>query len=777
VVEIENSASFELALRDGIHLMVGSGFSVLAKDKLGQNLPIGGALASELREAFQIDADARLNLPQIYTILGAKTREAADDFLRRRFTVASFDPRYKAISRINVPMIFTTNIDDLIWKIYEQSRTHYVNDIVTRGPQFRDRASVDYAALHGSVLDDTRPFRFTSIEVASSFSADPILWQTFRRRLSAGPTLFWGYSLQDAAALESLQETGSATGTAGNNWITVRPSDRHDPFVEYLRALRFQIIFAETDDLLEYIDALTPSASSTRVDAVVDSVRQYLVPAASKIPQRPVVEFYSGAAPAWSDIFRPDVPRLEQFRVAENALNAGDDVIITGIPASGKTTLLMQLAAVSAGPGITYMPGSLTKEAAEWIQRALAEVEATVVLDRFCDDIEAWNLLRRTPNIRLLAADRDYNIATVTHRLDRAGVQFISVSEISDFDQGAIRAAIPAAIRTSAMVKPTMTTAEVSILDFNLANTTSRSLKLRLRDAITEFQISDPVSAEMLILVAYLHACGTVLSMDMALGYWRNKFDKHADILGLIDRVGKLLNEYEGDLAEADGQDYFAARSTVVAEAALDAASNTMLRTVLRTFHGNLSTARICRFDVFRRRGYSQLTVGRAFPDTNDAVAFYDSLLNKDRNPYLLQQKARLLSGRGRYQESFVAIDQALSMSKHRNWRIEATHAELLFDANAHLAAESAEARKQVDRAMRLLQQCYLSDRRRALHAFGYSRRAIAYYDLFRDPQSVTYLQQAKDWLEVVLRSEPYMTATRHILRTVNDRLVGMGRA
>lgn len=751
--------------------MLGSGFSVLAKDKNGRYLPVGGELAGELRTTFDIDVDASLSLPQLYTILSARDREAADDFLRQRFMVDSFDQRYEAISRINIRMIFTTNIDDLAWKIYERSSTHYLNDVLIRGPQFRDRASVDYAPLHGSVLDDTRPFRFTSIEVASSFSADPTMWQTFRRKLSAGPTLFWGYSLQDAAALESLQPVGSATSTPGNNWITVRPQDRLDPFVEYLRALRFQIIFAETDELLNYVDQRSPDATRTSADAVINSISQYLVPGANRVPQRPVVEFYSGSAPAWSDIFRPDVPRLEQFRAAENALNAGDDVIITGIPASGKTTLLMQLAAANVGPGLTFMPGALTKEAAERLQRALAEVEATVILDRFCDDVDAWNLLRRTPNIRLLAADRDYNVATVIHRIDRAGVQFVSVSEISQLDQGAIRAAIPVSIRTQAMVLPAVTAGEVSILDFNIANTTSRTLKLRLRDAITEFQQSDPVSAEMLILVAYVHACGTVLSMDMAMGYWRDRFNGHEEILSLIDRVGKLLNEYEGDLTEADGQDYFAARSIVVAEAALEAASSPMLRRVLTTFHANLPTMRICRFDIFRRRGYSHRTIGRAFPRAEDAIDFYDFLLEKDRNAYLLQQKALLLSDRRMYSASFVAIDQALSMSRTRNWRIEATHAELLFDANMQLAAESAEARKQVDRAMNLLQKCYLSDRRRSLHAFSYSRRALAYHAQFGDSRSVTYLEQAKEWLEVVLRAEPYMTATRHILRSVNRSL------
>lgn len=770
-MDIENAASFEVALRDGVNLMLGSGFSVLARDVQGKSLPVGSELADELRERFGVDKAKSLSLPQIYTILSAKDREGVDDYLRTRFTVADMDSRYAALAEINVAMIFTTNIDDLPWKIYENSKTAYLNDVVIRGPQFRDKAAVDYAPLHGSVLDDARPFRFTSIEVASSFGADPTLWQTFRRRLSAGPTLFWGYSLQDAAALESLQTPGAAGIPNGNNWITVRPRDQDEPLVDYLRALRFQIVVAETDELLEHLARLAakqPPASATQV---LSSLDQYRPPSPHRVPKRPVVDFYGGAAPAWSDVFRPDVPRLEQFRVVENSLNSKKDVIVTGIPASGKTTLLMQLAAASAGPGETFFPNALTKEAADRLLRAIGNSNATVVIDRFCDDVDAWNLLHGVPNVTVVAADRDYNIGTVTHILDKKGVEFVSLSEISELDQGAIRAALPASVRTPRLIRPNVTDGSVSILDFNLANTTSKGLQARLVGAIREFQIDDPIAAEMLILIAYVHACGTVLSMDMAMAYWRDRLGGYSEVLALIDRVGKLLSEYEGDLQEDDGQDYFAARSVVVADAALDSASNVMLRTVLSTFHTNLTTTRICRFDVFRRRGYSHRIVGRAFQDTKEAVDFYDFLLDKDSNPYLLQQKALLLSGRKRYGDSFVAIDQALAMSRKKNWRITATHAELLFDANIALSAESADARKQVDKAMALLRECYESDRRRSLHAFSYARRALKYFAQFGDAVSRSYLEQAQQWLLVVERSEPYMTSTKFLLRDVRQSL------
>lgn len=213
MAKIDNEASFHAALAQGINLMLGSGFSVLAQDVDNEALPVGDVLAQELRERYELDEQQDLTLPQLYSIIAARDREAADVFLTRRFTVGSFDPRYLVLLRLNVRAIFTTNIDNLPQNIYARSLDHYLNDLATRGPVYKDKAAVDLLTLHGSVLDDSRPYRFTSLEVASSFDADPTYWQVFRQRLTAAPTLFWGYSLSDAAALEALQKGDVASGT------------------------------------------------------------------------------------------------------------------------------------------------------------------------------------------------------------------------------------------------------------------------------------------------------------------------------------------------------------------------------------------------------------------------------------------------------------------------------------------------------------------------------------------------------------------------------------
>src|SRR6185369_1504638 len=251
IMEIDSEASLRVALTNGLNLMLGAGFSVLASDQMGRRLPVASDLAQELRARYSVDAREYLNLDQIYTIIAVKNREDADSYLKSRFTVGAFDERYKALRRIAIRAIYTTNIDNLPQQIYMDDLDHYLNDLASRGPVFRDRAAIELLNLHGSVLDDSRPYRFTTLDVAGSFSANPTYWHDFRQQLDRFPTLFWGYSVQDSAALEALQRREVSNGTHGDNWIVLRPNEEGHPLAEYFRALRFQLIFAETADFLD----------------------------------------------------------------------------------------------------------------------------------------------------------------------------------------------------------------------------------------------------------------------------------------------------------------------------------------------------------------------------------------------------------------------------------------------------------------------------------------------------------------------------------------------
>jgi hypothetical protein len=339
-MDIENAASLRHALLRGVNLFLGAGFSVLAKDADERPMPVGDQLGDELRKEFGASGTVGLNLAQLYTLLARTKKEAVDEYLKRRYTVATFDQRYLSLHRVVATTIFTTNIDSLVHRIYEENPYAYLNDLNVSGPHYAELRAVDLVTLHGSVLDPDRPLRFGTIDIASSFGADPDRWRYLRHRLRQSPTVFWGYSLQDAGALEALRTDGGEA--LADTWIQIRPQDAESPLVDYFRALDFQIIVSDTAQLLNYMSHNLPhpgdSVPRDRAAAATSTLFPIeAVPLPSAVPNRPIADFFQGAAPGWSDIFSQGLRRVSHFRTIVENVRAPKPTVITGIPGTGKT--------------------------------------------------------------------------------------------------------------------------------------------------------------------------------------------------------------------------------------------------------------------------------------------------------------------------------------------------------------------------------------------------------------------------------------------------------
>jgi tetratricopeptide (TPR) repeat protein len=291
-----------------------------------------------------------------------------------------------------------------------------------------------------------------------------------------------------------------------------------------------------------------------------------------------------------------------------------------------------------------------------------------------------------------------------------------------------------------------------------------------MEEALKSLQESDPVLAEMLLLVAYIHSCRTPLSMDMAIGYWSSRISTHEEIYDRIKAVGGLLSEYEGDLSDTH-QDHFAARSVLVAESVMAAASGRKLGAMLSSFHTNVSHARIAAYYVFKRRAYDSKLFGRAFPDVSAGVELYEDVYTRDPSPYTLQQQALYLAARKLYSEAFEVMDRALSTAQRSNWTIRSSYAQILFQANQELAGARPSVRELLDRAMAILTECYQGDRRPSMHAMQYSTLALRYAGIFNDHSAVEYLRQADVWLGEVIHDEPWVRGAPYLLRDVRLRL------
>src|SRR5262249_16292588 len=157
----------------------------------------------------------------------------------------------------NIKTVFTTNIDNLVFKIFATSKSRYLNDLGTRGPAFTDLAAINYVALHGSIIHEGEPLEFSSTNLAAAFSIDPDKWHFLTAQIKKYPTVFWGYSLGDAGTLQALNPQTIKGRPQQDKWIVLNQSTEGDK--RYFRALGFQIIESDSNSLLDYLQANLPA--------------------------------------------------------------------------------------------------------------------------------------------------------------------------------------------------------------------------------------------------------------------------------------------------------------------------------------------------------------------------------------------------------------------------------------------------------------------------------------------------------------------------------------
>lgn len=773
MIEVENAASFLQAARTGINIFTGAGWSAMAESSIGP-LPVGDVLSNELRAKFGVDPNGSLDLPQLSTVIAARDAPGLEDFLRKRFTVSEFDPSYRVLEKVAIRSIFTTNIDDLFESVLGESDVHFLNDVYSRGAAASGSA-IDIVKLHGSVRDPNRPYIFGPLDLAAAATADPDRWMLLRQRLRDSPTLFAGYSLRDAGTLQVLRSGTAGNELPGSAWIQVRPGSDDPAMIEYFRALGFQIIVADTEHLLRYIDENIAAAPSA------DAADQHLgnVPNSTQTASRPLEDFYLGAAPSWSDVYSTQVVRTSHFATILNNVAAGANTLLSGIPGSGKTTLLMQVAAHAPFDGPRILLDSPSLPEAELISRQVGDGRALILIDNVAGDIESLVRLTFLRHAVVVAADRDYNLSSVSHRIADARIGArVAVSSVSKEDLQRVWYSIPVRIKRRLMEWPeTSYSLTPTVNEMVRANLSEKTIDERLVEYIASIYRSEPDDALMLILACYLHYGRVPLSMDVAVAFFRESIDDYRTLYRMVESVGELLSEYEG-LHAAENQDYFAARSMQVAENVLTGVPGSALRAMLQRFQANVSPLRIPSYDVFRRRGYDHRLYSRAFSSWQDGADEYDKIKiklevqNVGPQYYVEQQKALFLAEHRQFDAAFREIDHARGARKRVNWTIENTYNRILFRANVAKAGAIPEAQALCFRALDGLENAFDSDQRKGLHALVFADCSLRLSRALEADLVRGYLERAEEMLrDVMAGDESWLERPRFVIREVRNRL------
>lgn len=763
---IQNENNFKQALHNGINLVVGAAFSILAKDSNGDNLPTGSQLMDELNKRFNRHGN---DLPRLSAILKTKYPAEFKDFLSARFTVDDIgDSDYLNLNGISVEYIFTTNIDNLIPKIIDNREDRYLWDLRVNGESCDDGA-IKYAPLHGNVDNPTKDYIFTPNEISTIYDNAPRIWNYLSTAVEKHPTLFIGYGYNDSSLISALSnERNSLVKSHKEKWIVLHEPDEETQ--EFFEALNFNIIKSDTKAFLHNLPYLLAKQSSDESNAdkdILDLFKGNHVPKTMVgLPARSLIHYFKGMEPTWGDILTRNIVQTSHVKnVLNSILNRSKHSIITGAPLCGKSTVVMQAVMEAKGFSRKLWFNDMTVTKADYLYKNLKDQNILIMIENVADDIDAFEILAKSKSIKIVGIARSFDLGACEHKLSSDKCDILNVTEIEDKDLYSVFDSLPVSSRRD---KPIIAHESAkykkdTIFEFVLKNIKGQSIEDRYKEILEN---ADEDQVEFLILCAYMHYCRVPLSVDVAISYFSDRYS-YVKILSLQEELDDLLKELDGE--EYQDMDYYYPRSSYLAQVILDNSPKEAKRRVYSGVIERVPQMQIPNYRNFRRRAFDHRLIRKAFNRWEDGKAFYEAAYKYDNyNAYVLQHEALYLADKKQYGQAFGLIDRAKNQAPDASFTIRNSHAIILFDANYESSDESAY--KSLDESMEMLAKCYKSDMRKYFHAEVFAKQAMRYYKKKESPKTLGYLRLAKQWLEEIKEKTSWANVG-HLMAEINGIL------
>ena len=785
-MRFDNEALFvSLVSNYGMNLYLGAGFSVYADNETGEKLPLGNEINKHLIDVFGLKTNREYTLSKSCQKIKKDNKDALERLLKETYRVKSFDKMYTGLCRLPIKNIITLNIDNLVERIYEdESSTKIIADNNITGPLEKNNV-VNLYKLHGSV---TYPMgsdmSFTDKELTDLFVREPGLFNTVSLKLSSAPTLFWGTSFGDNDSLELICHSEIYSKSATPKWIVVYPSDNVEDTIEDLEDLGFNIVVADTKELMEYLCSLS-FAASTKVKKYVYREYRENFPAnficnelEHSSVRRPVMDFFSGAEPVISDILSSNVKRTSYFNQILQTIFSKRVTLITGIPGCGKSTLLMQLAFGKEIDGRKFWFNSIIKQEAEKLVRLVKDDKnVTVFLDNLYSNVDAFEVLKGSSNIKLVLAERALNYEYVKRFLSISSDAIVDVSNLAASD---IQNICLSMNKSSSDAIAVMEKNEnISLLEIVFFASTNAQIKERISGYIKDLaEFKDEKLKmdllELYTLVNYTSSCGIPATMDMLYFYFGDLIENYEDIIYALKKMNKIIVETTDEELKIDeSQDYLIMRSKLFAEKSIFLIPPEIFAHVLEKFLDKVSPHAIYRYDIFKRKAYDADFTCRAFSKTR-GIQFYEKLLLQNSNPYVRHQYSIFLQRKGDINLAWEQIDRAHTECQKKIFSIANTHAIIMFEKNMAVEAKNEKEldiqKNTIGRSFSTLEYCLSQDIRVSYHALTYARNAIRYYEKFgKDEFSESYIDSATVQLNSIIDSKEYIY--RPVLREMKTLL------
>lgn len=785
-MRFDNEALFvSLVSNYGMNLYLGAGFSVYADNEAGEKLPLGNEINKHLIDVFGLKTNREYTLSKSCQKIKKDNKDALERLLKETYRVKSFDKMYTGLCRLPIKNIITLNIDNLVERIYEdESSTKIIADNNITGPLEKNNV-VNLYKLHGSV---TYPMgsdmSFTDKELTDLFVREPGLFNTVSLKLSSAPTLFWGTSFGDNDSLELICHSEIYSKSATPKWIVVYPLDNVEDTIEDLEDLGFNIVVADTKELMEYLCSLS-FAASTKVKKYVYREYRENFPAnficnelEHSSVRRPVMDFFSGAEPVISDILSSNVKRTSYFNQILQTIFSKRVTLITGIPGCGKSTLLMQLAFGKEIDGRKFWFNSIIKQEAEKLVKLVKDDKnVTVFLDNLYSNVDAFEVLKGSSNIKLVLAERALNYEYVKRFLSISSDAIVDVSNLAASD---IQNICLSMNKSSSDAIALMEKNEnISLLEIVFFASTNAQIKERISGYIKDLaEFKDEKLKidllELYTLVNYTSSCGIPATMDMLYFYFGDLIENYEDIIYALKKMNKIIVETTDEELKIDeSQDYLIMRSKLFAEKSIFLIPPEIFAHVLEKFLDKVSPHAIYRYDIFKRKAYDADFTRRAFSKTR-GIQFYEKLLLQNSNPYVRHQYSIFLQRKGDINLAWEQIDRAHTECQKKIFPIANTHAIIMFEKNMAVEAKNEKEldiqKNTIGRSFSTLEYCLSQDIRVSYHALTYARNAIRYYEKFgKDEFSESYIDSATVQLNSIIDSKEYIY--RPVLREMKTLL------
>ena len=785
-MRFDNEALFvSLVSNYGMNLYLGAGFSVYADNEAGEKLPLGNEINKHLIDVFGLKTNREYTLSKSCQKIKKDNKDALERLLKETYRVKSFDKMYTGLCRLPIKNIITLNIDNLVERIYEdESSTKIIADNNITGPLEKNNV-VNLYKLHGSV---TYPMgsdmSFTDKELTDLFVREPGLFNTVSLKLSSAPTLFLGTSFGDNDSLELICHSEIYSKSATPKWIVVYPLDNVEDTIEDLEDLGFNIVVADTKELMEYLCSLS-FAASTKVKKYVYREYRENFPAnficnelEHSSVRRPVMDFFSGAEPVISDILSSNVKRTSYFNQILQTIFSKRVTLITGIPGCGKSTLLMQLAFGKEIDGRKFWFNSIIKQEAEKLVKLVKDDKnVTVFLDNLYSNVDAFEVLKGSSNIKLVLAERALNYEYVKRFLSISSDAIVDVSNLAASD---IQNICLSMNKSSSDAIALMEKNEnISLLEIVFFASTNAQIKERISGYIKDLaEFKDEKLKidllELYTLVNYTSSCGIPATMDMLYFYFGDLIENYEDIIYALKKMNKIIVETTDEELKIDeSQDYLIMRSKLFAEKSIFLIPPEIFAHVLEKFLDKVSPHAIYRYDIFKRKAYDADFTRRAFSKTR-GIQFYEKLLLQNSNPYVRHQYSIFLQRKGDINLAWEQIDRAHTECQKKIFSIANTHAIIMFEKNMAVEAKNEKEldiqKNTIGRSFSTLEYCLSQDIRVSYHALTYARNAIRYYEKFgKDEFSESYIDSATVQLNSIIDSKEYIY--RPVLREMKTLL------